>query len=206
MWSKSKLFAACVTAATMLSLAVTSASANRLSTDELGIETIGNPLRFETAGIEIACQFTYLGSFHERTFTKEEYLIGFVYHIQVAHESCEGGEVTVLEETLPWHYTFQGFIGNLPNITGLIILLVGLSISIAPEALGTACLLTTTVEHPLTAILSISGETVTELTYEEGSEIPLTGGFLCSFEQGHIAGTAEITNLPQTGPLHLRLI
>ena len=119
----------------LFTLAIGTASANRLSTSGQTFRAVWTPLTFASAeegGIQIRCNVTLEGTFHTTTITKETRLIGYVTSTSFAHP-CEGfGEFfmyngterilgTTLGTSLPWHLTYEGFTGTLPNMRTLLV-------------------------------------------------------------------------------------
>jgi hypothetical protein len=205
MRKSSKLLFAGLTAAIVLSMAVASASANRLVVNEKSYRIVWSPLRFIAGGNTVSCNVTLEGSFHSATIRKvERALIGHVTRASV--NTCTGGSATVLNATLPWHVQYNGFTGTLPRITGVLLKLVGASFQVQPSG-SLACLAATTEERPAKGIAGVEAGTVTELTAEAAAEIPLRGGGgLCAFAGGgHFEGTGTVTKLGG-GSLTIKLI
>lgn len=114
--------------------------------------------------------------------------------------------MTVLQETLPWRITYQGFSGRLPNITAIRLLLVGIAFKTVTN--GLTCLAGTTARNPAVAEEIIgSGGRVEGLRVEERTTIPLGGGFLCEIAGGsHFSGTGTILDLPGLHAITVTLI
>ena len=159
-----------------------SASANYLSVSEDQFE-----LRFSavelipSAGSVLRCPVTLAGSFHERVIEKVEgSLIGHVDEAVIrgggGAGECTGGTATFLSGSLPWHVTYDGFTGELPNIESVRLSLYGFAFEII-NALGLNCLARTTLENPLAAelVLSESGQAPL-IALDETSSIPAPGG------------------------------
>ncbi len=122
-----KLTLAALTATMLLGLAVSNASANHLSTNELGFRITWASLEFsETVfRIGIRCPVTLEGAFSSATIAKVTgAAIGSVNRVTVRNESCTGGHATALTERLPWRITYEAFTGTLPRITGIKVLLI----------------------------------------------------------------------------------
>jgi hypothetical protein len=214
MRNRSKLLLSALTAAFVLSMAVGSASANRLSLSAQDFDARWSSLIFTSdAGSSLTCPVTLQGSFHSRTIAKvPNALIGFVSRASVRGQNsagnCTGGTATVLTATLPWHITYRSFTGTLPNITGVNILLVNASFQIQPAG-SLTCLARTTTTNPAIGTVNVSGGRATSLTAEENAGIPLTGaGGFCAFGgQGHFTGTtASLTRLGSTTSITVTLI
>jgi hypothetical protein len=134
MRTRTRLFLGALTAAIVLSSAVGAASANRLSLSNNRFRQVWTPLSISNAeaGVTVQCNVTLEGSFHYNTFAKARGLLrGYITKAAFAHPCTGGGEAFstngVEEEgggrpfpsTLPWHITYSGFEGTLPNITGV---------------------------------------------------------------------------------------
>ncbi len=128
--------AAIAAATTLLALLATGASARNFSTSNQQFRVVWTELQFN-GGAVIACSLTLEGSFHYRSIVKRERaLIGYITAARVRHP-CEGGEAWAangteshprlgrLANTLPWHITYEGFVGALPNITQIHFLVRG---------------------------------------------------------------------------------
>jgi hypothetical protein len=209
MRTRSKLLFAGLTAALMLSMAVASASAGRLSVSNRNFRIVWNPLTLEsTAGIAtIRCPVTMEGSFHSATIRKTiGALVGHVTRAFVNRSACAGGTATIHGETLPWHTQYGGFEGTLPNITGIRLNLVGATFEVED---GTAlCTTRTTAAQPGVGIARVgAGGVITGLRADETRTIPLSGEFLCAFAgEGTFAGTGTVTLLGASTSITVRLI
>jgi hypothetical protein len=204
----SKLLLVGLTAALLLSLAVSSASANRLSISNRNIRAVWTPLRFIAGTNTWSCNFTLEGSFHSATIAKvANALIGFISRGSVG--PCSAGSATILTATLPWHVQYESFAGRLPTITRVNLLLIGLSWQIQPSG-SLVCLLRTEAGHPFRgeAELEPASGRITGLRAEPGRGIPLTGsGGFCAFAgEGHFEGTGVVTLLGNTTSVSIRLI
>ncbi|HZV72142.1 MAG TPA: hypothetical protein VFF79_00345 [Conexibacter sp.] len=144
-----KLCLAGLAAALLLASSVTTASANHLSISNQGIRAVWRELTFNAKPTQliqpgaIRCPATLEGTFHSRTIAKVAgQLIGFITRAIVGHP-CVGmegkefffhnGTEAVLGEpptSLPWHMTYSGFTGTLPVLTGLIVNIVGIRMTV----------------------------------------------------------------------------
>jgi len=205
MHNRSKLVLAGLAAAMLLSLGVSSASARNLSLSEQGSRIVWTPLEFIAGGRTVRCNVTLDSRFHYRTIVKREgALVGFVNNATV--NTCVGGSATVLSSTLPWHITYNGFSGTLPNITAIRLNQIGTSFNIRPD--GTiACLARSTAENPAKGIAEIgAGGAITGLRADETVTIPLEG-FFCSFAgEGAFRGRGVVTAAVGGGSVFVRLI
>jgi hypothetical protein len=122
MYTTAKLGAAALVVALMLSAAGGTASARSLSVNKEDIRAAWNSFEIEIGIGKIRCQVTMEGSFHRRTIPKVVgTLIGVMTRAVFKTETCVNARTTV--GGLPWHLTYEGFAGNLPNITSILILL-----------------------------------------------------------------------------------
>jgi hypothetical protein len=190
---RTKILLTAVAAAATLAIAVGNATANRLSTNSLDVYVIWDALIFGPAiGEDVSCHVTLLGSFHSRTIRKvAAALIGSVTHARV--ETCqEGSNVTVLDETLPWHMTYQSFTGTLPNIARATFQLRGASFEIDN---GTICRLRTTAGEPGRGISTLTSGTVSTLAAEGSIDLE-PGDSICDFlsANGTLDGDASVSD------------
>jgi len=119
-----KLGLTALTTALLLCVAVGSASARNLSTSSQNIRATWSRLEFtSTFGMfTIRCQVTLEGSFHAGTIPKvARSLIGAITRALAKEESCTSGRVH--PKIPPWHLTYEGFTGTLPNMSGIFLLL-----------------------------------------------------------------------------------
>jgi hypothetical protein len=139
-----------ITAAILLLTAIaTNATAGRLSTTEQSFRNTFTSLEF-TAGSTIRCRVTLEGSFHSRTIPKVRgLLVGAITRAIVAHP-CTGGEVWadngsevqplgVAPQRLPYHMTYDSFVGTLPAITAVALALSRASFVLQATILGLTC-------------------------------------------------------------------
>jgi hypothetical protein len=211
-----KLILVGLTATIAMAFAVNAASANRLSVSNRNFRVVWTSLEFkEPAGFfgTVKCPVTLEGSFHYWTIAKREgALLGHVSRASVISASCTGGHATVLTESLPWHVTYQGFTGTLPDINEIALLLTGAKFKIE-SALAGNCLATTSVEHPALGKANVSKAftppLITTLVPEAGKQIPLVGAPTCNGANGVFSSGAtdgEVTLLGNTEKIKIRLI
>ena len=209
--TRSKLALAALAAATLLGLALSSASAGNLSVSNRQFRAIWSPFRmFGEGGIEaeVRCPVTIEGSFHSSTTHKVlAALVGYVSRaISGAGSACAGGSATMLSETLPWHVTYQGFSGTLPRITRIRLFVRRVAFIVEP-GLSIRCLYREngTAQAASEAIVEASGG-IPGLEADEAIRLPLfSGGGFCPSEVGG-AGTASVTVLGATTHITVRLI
>lgn len=124
MRTSAKLGLTALVAALLLSAAVSTASATRLSVSNQNIRATWARLEFASSLVTIRCPVTLEGSFHTRTIAKvARSLIGAITRVLIKRESCTNGEALPKAESLPWHVTYESFTGTLPNITAVNLLL-----------------------------------------------------------------------------------
>ena len=132
-----KLCFTALTAALLLASAIATTSARNLSVSNQRFRVQWQELEFASELVTIRCHVTLEGSFHYRTILKNVgRLIGHITRVAV-RRPCTNGEawaangverhprLGVLANTLPWHVTYEGFAGTLPNITTIFLLLRG---------------------------------------------------------------------------------
>jgi hypothetical protein len=216
MTHKARLTTAALAATLMMLVATAATSANRLSVSNRNIRTVWTALEFrEPAGFfgTVKCPVTLEGSFHYWTIAKrEKALIGHISRASLNGASCTGGHATVLTESLPWHGTYQGFTGTLPDINEFKLLLTGVKFKIE-SALAGNCLATATVEHPVLGKANVSKAftppLVTTFTLESAQQIPLVGAPTCNGANGVFSNGAadgEVTLLGNTTKIKITLI
>ena len=114
---------AVLAAALLLAAAVNTASARVLSVSNQNIRVTWSSLE-EVGAITVRCRVTLEGSFHSRTIVKvARTLIGAITRATVDEANCTNGSESPRNETLPWHLTYEGFAGTLPNIFSVFVLL-----------------------------------------------------------------------------------
>ncbi len=154
--ARCKLIVAGISTLLLLALAVSTASANRLSTSHTGLwRTVFRPLKFVTGGVTaLTCEVTAEGSFHSATFVKvERLLIGHITRASLG--PCSTGSATILTETLPWHVQYLGFIGRLPAISGVRFIVIGLSFRMHEAIFGRECLVRSSETEPVGMIAEL---------------------------------------------------
>jgi hypothetical protein len=210
MRTRSKLIVAGFAATMLLSFAVSSASANRLSVSNRFFRVVWSSLELSAAGTVTRCPVTLEGSFHSATIRKvEEALVGFITRAIVngAQPPCTAGTATVLGESLPWHLRYGGFEGPLPNIERVTLRLIGASFRVDPEGILPACLARTTQATPARGFVEReAGGAITGLSADPSALIPLSGGFGCGIAEGSFSGRGNVTVLNSTTRITLTLI
>jgi hypothetical protein len=123
MRTSAKLGLTALMAAVLLASAVSTASARSLSVSNQNIRATWSSLEFVSA-VTVRCRVTLEGSLHSRTITKRlGTLIGAITRAVVDERNCTNGTGRPRTETLPWHITYEGFRGTLPNISAVFLLL-----------------------------------------------------------------------------------
>lgn len=217
MRTRSKLILAALTATILLGLAVSSASATRLSilNFERGFRIAFTSLELSNnVGLAtVRCPVTLEGTFHRRSITKTSgLLIGYITRAIVrgnlAAGECTGGRASIAV-SLPWHVRFASFTGTLPSITAIRVQIVGARFTVEPLGSGLACNSRTTEREPAFgtfATRSVGGLLELERATASG-EIALEGAGLCVFGRGIFAGTTtSVTILGGTTRLAVSLI
>lgn len=132
-----------------LAALVGSASAGRLSSSSQTLRVTWSSLELTGFAANVRCEVTLEGSLHSTTIAKvARSLIGYITGVAVKRP-CTGGtawasngiEVNevlrgTFPQTLPWHITYEGFEGTLPDITGGRLLLSGATFTIRATFLG----------------------------------------------------------------------
>jgi hypothetical protein len=194
-------------AALLLSVTVGAASARNLSISNTNARITWSRLEF-VAPITARCQITLEGSFHARTAAKVVgSLVGSVTRATVKTESCTNGRVVA--SNVPWHITYEGFRGTLPNISDVLLLIRDFLFKIE-RAVGTAleCSYGTASDN-LTAALTlnagmeavelrpVAGRNTVNLLEARNEEVfvrcPATGGMVAAAGDGVVRLLASST-------------
>lgn len=187
-------------AALMLSAAVGTASANRLSISNRNLRSTWSSVTFEPG--EVRCAITLEGSFHSSTFNKVRgALVGHISRAIVKNETCTNGHVTILQERLPWHVRYHGFEGTLPSFSHLEYDLVGASAAVNISLFGITCLTTSTATNPIEWLWTIIPPSITLVW-----RIPLTGPCAALGETTGSAQGGRLTLLGTATAITVRLI
>jgi hypothetical protein len=207
MHSRHRLILTTLAAAAIMACCIGTASANRLSISNKNVRSVFNELVLTNgAGGEglVTCPVTLEGSFHETIIRKVEgSLIGYVSRASVASASCRGGSATLSQESLPWHITYQGFAGRLPNITEQTLSLRNVNFRVT--VLGVNCGYGRPGESAR-FIARIASGVFTALIPESNIALQkLSGGAFCP-GTGGFSGTGTVTLLGTTTRISVRLI
>jgi hypothetical protein len=188
---------AVLAASLLLAIAISTASASRLSVSHQTFRIAWSSLEFLPLEelSEARCSVILEGSFHARSIAKAASgLIGAITHAMVAtSENCnavrliafngsESYNGTASPNTLPWHLTYGSFTGTLPNIATVRLMLSRFRFGLV--AAGLCVGQYGTVEDSLTLSANLgASRAVTSLSPAAGSRITLVrrdGGVFCS--------------------------
>jgi hypothetical protein len=211
-----------LTLALALTGAVGSAAARRIESSERWFLALFRELTFESgSGPNVICGVNLEGSFHSRTLSKvREQLIGYITEARIqknAEGAClQGGRAWTLNgveringvtttNTLPWHIVYNGFTGTLPNISGIIVLVINDSFLIE-AGLGITCLYKSTAEHPLEGTIHVASGEVTELTPMEEFRVRLFSGTFGCPSEAAMRGTGTVGTQTSWRPITVRLV
>ena len=195
-------------AAMLLASAVNAASARNLEVSNQNFRVTWSRLEMQSALVTVRCQVTLEGSMHSRTIPKiERLLIGAVTRINFKEESCTGGSSRP-EKPPPWHLSYEGFTGRLPNIETVRFLSSRWQFAII--AFGTTCKYGTSVTNITgSAALNAGGEATNEIALRDRNIVELLeGGGLCPANATMVNGAEDgrITVLNSTERIRIRLI
>ena len=185
-----RLLLTLIGATVMLGALVGTASANRLSTSNRNIRATWARMTFSGGFGDVVCPVTLEGSLHSAVMTKVLHaLIGHISRGTVASGSCTSGRATILQASLPWHVTYEGFIGALPNITALRTLVIGAGFQIQEPTFGVTCLARTEVGRP--AYGTYNRNTATGAL----TSVDVSGTIPCSGFTGTLSGRSSTVTL-----------
>jgi hypothetical protein len=141
-----KILLATASATVLLGGLISTASARNLSISSQTLRSQFRAVDFQLPFFYTTCQLTLEASLHTRTIAKVQgSLIGYITNARLGQ--CSTGSSTILTETLPWHVRYLAFSGPLPNITDLVINVIGWSFRVR-EPFGITCLSRSTAEEP----------------------------------------------------------
>jgi hypothetical protein len=189
----------------VLGVLATTASATRLRFSSQSFRMAAPELRFG-GGLETRCPFTLEGTFHRTTFAKvEQTLLGYVTRARINEAACQEGTETVLQEKLPWHVTYEGFDGTLPNIMHVAVQLHGAAISLTKA--GMMCLYQSTETRPWLLIFTREGGgNITEGTLANTFRLPRRSGSVFCPAEVEAAAIGPVTVLGNTTAISITLI
>ena len=203
-----KLGLTALMASLLLASAISTASARSLSVSNPNIRAVWSNLELVSPGIvTVRCRVTLEGRLHSSTIAKvERSLIGAITRADVDTEACTNGRARPRTETLPWHVTYEGFTGTLPNITAIILLLSRIRFQLIVPGLCTGDYGTSTTNITGRANLNASRE-ITSLEAVEGrNSVGLnSGSFFCP-GSGLFRNSGVVTLLGTTTRIRVTLI
>jgi hypothetical protein len=134
----SKLLLAVASAVVLSAVLAGSAGARTFSLSHQNLRATWTRMDYSGGFGTVECEITVEGSAHTRTIAKVvNLLLGYVTSATV--HRCARGGATILAASLPWHVTYKGFAGTLPNITGANTTIIGAAWAIR-EPFGATCL------------------------------------------------------------------
>ena len=198
-----------ILAAALLAAAVGTASARNLSISNQNIRAAFRELLFTDSGgsNRLYCPVTIEGTFHYRTIVKSiGALLGYITRVIVDEPNCAGAgllagaRTRALTETLPWHITYRGFVGSLPNIERIILQVSRPRFTIYNIPIIRECKYEGTMQFfllPATSELRADETFGVPRTAESNGACPANGFFSC---------VTRITLLGTTTPVSITLI
>ena len=191
--------------ATILLAAANTATARSLSFNTQNIRATWSSLEFQGL-VTVRCRLTLEGSFHTRTIAKvARSLIGAITRATIDEANCTNGQGRVRAETLPWHLTYEGFAGTLPNISAVFALISRFRLNaIIPGACtGDYGIATDNITGRANSV----GAEVASLEPVAGrNRLTLHSGTAFCPASGNFAGTATVTLLNTTTRIRITLI
>jgi hypothetical protein len=210
-----RLVLAGLTVSLLMGFAVSSASANRFSVSNTKFRAtwtkiiLGDP----NGVVRIECPTTLEGSFHSSTIRKVRgALVGAITRGIVKTESCVGGSFMILREHLPWHLTYESFVGTLPNIIGVQTLISRYAVQLRARVIVEITCLYADLGDPeenLTATLGVeAGGAIVSYVWDEsrGTMRFLSGSGVCPQRQAVASSQGVFQLLGTTTLITLRLI
>jgi len=196
--------------ALLLASALTTASARNLEVSNQRFRVTWSAIEFRNEFLFVVrCRVTFEGSFHSRTIPKvDRLLIGSITRIAIKEESCGGGTIRPVQPP-PWHVTYEGFTGRLPNIETLRLLLQRFQFQIT--VLGIICKYGTAVDNltfsavmnaaaELTNLVPLTGRNIAHMLEGDVRQCPATATLIASNQDG------IVTLLNTTTRIMVRLI
>lgn len=196
---RTKLAFAAVAAAALLAVGTASAAASLLSVDHRDFRIVWAEMTI-TMGVEaVRCRVTLEGTLHSSTIRKTNgALIGHITRAIPANP-CAAGALTLLQESLPWHVTYESFNGTLPNPTAVAVRIIGMAMRVDPPGATPACLGTTTAERPAVIGLIINERRlISSAIWDESRVIPTTTGLFCGMASVTLSGAGAVMRLGTT--------
>jgi hypothetical protein len=203
MRNRSKLALAALSAAMLLAVVVSVASANRLATSNQAWRATFTPMTFTGGGSTVRCNVTLEGSFHSRTISKVVgQLVGYVTKATVSPHPCTGGDAEAAQESLPWHLRYNSFTGTLPNITTIVVEAISTRFWVESEIIGFGfrCFYRTNIPG---TINREAGGAITTMRFNK-TGIATESGFPCP--SGNLEGTGNVTLQGTTTKITVTLV
>jgi len=208
---------------TVLALGLTTAaSARNFSVTSQGFRIRWTALEFRVEMSNVRCPVVMEGNLHTATFVKSAgSLIGYITR-GIVTRPCVGGTVWAFNGTeeneilrfrlgtsLPWHVTYEGFTGTLPNPTGVRTLLSEAAFIVRASILGivTLCTYRTGVVGGGNAggVFNLgAGGAVTGYELDATRVINSSSGGICP--QLRMGGVGAVTKLINNEAIEFRLI
>jgi hypothetical protein len=186
-----KLLLAAAGATVLLGALVSSASAGRFEINTQAIRSQWRSVEFRLPGGITRCEVTLEGTLHSRTMVKTiGSLIGYITRA-ILGPCVAGTAATILTETLPWHVRYSGFTGVLPEITSLIVHVIGAAFRVQ-EPRRLICLARSTAARP--GIGTFHRDTVTHLLTEVGIGGTIPTGAECFGAEGEFASDSGVVS------------
>jgi len=201
---------ACALATSALAIAVGTTTAGRISLNSRTFRATWSHLEFVSESVfgsdTVRCPVTIEGSFHSATIQKNRgALIGYVTRATALSAACTSGTMTVLQNALPWHYTYEGFSGRLPIISAIFFLLTGAAVAVTARSI--TCLARSEVNNNISGRASLGGSNEITSIETAANAIPLTGAFPCPGAMGSLLpSTSTVTQLNSSSRITVRLI
>jgi hypothetical protein len=187
-----KLLLAIAGATVLLGALVSAASAGRLEFNSQAIMARWGSVNFNAPFGTTRCQVTLEGSLHSRTMFKQiGSLIGFITRA-IRGPCVIGTSATILTETLPWHVRYSGFSGFLPEITSIIVHVIGASFRVR-EPGGITCLFRSAATQP--AVMNFHRDTVTHNIIEASLNGTIRTGAECFNVEGSFSSTEGVVSV-----------
>jgi|SRR5215218_1491565 len=194
----SKPLLALASAVVLLGALAGPTSARVLSFSHQSLRGTWASIRFSGGFGTTDCPVTIEGSLHSRTVAKVvASLVGYVTRATIG--ACRTGSATILSASLPWHITYGGFTGALPNITGGNAGVINASFSIREPVFGITCLTSTTAGTPIRGVWEINARVLESITLS--GSIPTSCGV-----NGTISGTTTSISSQEGARITVTLI
>jgi hypothetical protein len=188
-----KLLLAAAGATMLLGALVSTASAGRLEISTKELSMMWRSVEFRLPFATPRCQVTLDSTLHERTMIKDlGTLMGYITRAILG--TCTGGTATILTSTLPWHVRYSDFEGTLPEITSIIVHVIGASFRISGG--GFTCLARSEANHP--GVGTIHRNPATHLITEVGISGRMPTGAECFGQEGTFSSDSGIASVSNT--------